>query len=237
MPRQCKCVHAEPLPRNRTSICHRMTQANRRNDTSMSPQATNPLAITTIFLCGGNGVRMQGLDKPLMQVWRDGTSKPMIDHILGATPDTGPVLISANRNLDAYAKRGEVITDAELGVAAQGPLAGILAGLQRASTPWLLVCPGDTPFLAHRWHQTLINGAASASSDARAFTVHDGERLQPLHSLLRVEAEPLLRRYLAAGKRSVRGWLRALRTVPIEHPAPAQFASINYPSDLPAQID
>ena len=54
----------------------------------------------------------------------------MIDHVVAAASDVNEILISANRSLADYAPRGQVVTDAELNVAAEGPLMGVLAGLR-----------------------------------------------------------------------------------------------------------
>ena len=119
-----------------------------------------------------------------------------------AVSDVNEILISANRSLADYAPRGQVVTDAELNVAAEGPLMGVLAGLRSAGTPWLLTCPGDTPYLDTNWHHALIAQAVGANPRSLAFTVHDGERLQPLHTLVRIQAHDHLLAYLTAGKRS-----------------------------------
>ena len=123
-----------------------------------------------------------------------------------------------------YAPRGRVVTDTELNVAAEGPLMGVLAGLRAARTPWLLTCPGDTPYLHMNWHHALVAQALSTNTQSPAFTVHDGERLQPLHTLVRAQAHDHLLAYLAAGKRSAIGWLNAWNTVPVHFQPTAAFA-------------
>ena len=42
---------------------------------------------------------------------------------------------------------------------------GVLAGLRSARTPWLLTCPGDTPYLDTNWHHALIAQAVGANLD------------------------------------------------------------------------
>jgi molybdopterin-guanine dinucleotide biosynthesis protein A len=175
---------------------------------------------------------MQGVDKPLLPTTHKGKRKPMIDHVVAAVSDVNEILISANRSLADYAPRGQVVTDAELNVAAEGPLMGVLAGLRSARTPWLLTCPGDTPYLDTNWHHALIAQAVGANPRSLAFTVHDGERLQPLHTLVRIQAHDHLLAYLAAGKRSAIGWLSALDTVPVHYEPTTVFASVNHVADL-----
>ena len=155
----------------------------------------------------------------------------MIDHIIGATADVGSVLISANQNLNQYTQRGTVITDAQQKLAGTGPLAGVLAGLRYATTPWLLICPGDTPYLRSGWHQALKQ-RAEAAPEIDAVVVHDGLRLQPLHLLLRTHLESHLADYVARGHRSAWGWLESLNTAEVAFSDSEQFRSVNRFADL-----
>jgi molybdopterin-guanine dinucleotide biosynthesis protein A len=198
----------------------------------MATKPENLDDITTIILCGGNALRMQGTDKPLVPVTHNGRSKPMVDHVIAATSKHSPVLISANRNHHHYAQRGPVIADADLGVVAQGPLMGVLAGLLNTSTPWLLVCPGDAPYLDEDWHHPLAKQAAIANPNVQAITVHDGTRLQPLHTLVRTALDEHLLAYLVRGQRSAIGWLNTLHVLPVPCAPANQFASVNRFEDL-----
>lgn len=175
---------------------------------------------------------MQGADKPLLLTLHNGEQKPMIDHVIAAASDVSEIIVSANRSLMDYALRGRVVTDTELNVAGEGPLMGVLAGLRAARTPWLLTCPGDSPYLDMNWHHALVAQALSTNTQSPAFTVHDGERLQPLHTLVRAQAHDNLLAFLAAGKRSAIGWLNALNTVPVHYQPTAAFTSVNREEDL-----
>ena len=97
---------------------------------------------TLLVLCGGQGTRMGGVDKPLVH-WK---GKALIDHVLDLNSENLPVIISANRNVDEYGKRGLVVIDDAVKLAgAEGPLVGVLAGLEACHTDWLLVTPGTPP--------------------------------------------------------------------------------------------
>ena len=109
--------------------------------------------ITALILCGGAATRMGGVDKPLQMTEKAGLVLPMLDHVIATLPANAPLIISANRSLDAYALRGSVITDGEQ--KGSGPLLGVLAGLRNAQTEWLLVCPGDMPYLEQGWHEAI----------------------------------------------------------------------------------
>ncbi|MCZ0941501.1 MAG: molybdenum cofactor guanylyltransferase [Gammaproteobacteria bacterium] len=169
--------------------------------------------ITGIILCGGRGRRLGGVDKPL-QLWGGQTLAAWIAERL--RPQVNALLISANRNLEAYRLLAPVVAD-EL-PPHQGPLAGVAAALRRCATPLALVCPGDAPLvpldLAKRLHTALE--AHSADSSPLVAVAHDGERRHPLHCLLRAEAIGSLDRYLASGGRAAHGWLDSMGAVDVQ---------------------
>ena len=155
----------------------------------------------------------------------------MIDHVIDATGNVGSILISANHTVEQYKQRGAVISDAQQQLDEAGPLAGILAGLRYATTPWLLICPGDTPYLRSEWHQALTQRGGDAP-EVDAVAVQDGLRLQPLHLLLRTHLESHLADHIARGHRSAWGWLENLNTAEVTFSDSEQFRSVNHFTDL-----
>ncbi|MFY8064195.1 MAG: molybdenum cofactor guanylyltransferase MobA, partial [Usitatibacteraceae bacterium] len=99
--------------------------------------------ITGLVLAGGRGSRMGEVDKGL-QVFR---GKPMVAHVIERfAPQVGGLLINANRNQETYASYGyDVVVDDIPGFA--GPLAGLHIGMHRATTPYIVTAPCDSPFL------------------------------------------------------------------------------------------
>lgn len=174
---------------------------------------------------------MLGINKPLWPVTHNGVAQTMVDHVIAAT-DIDRVLVSANQCQAQYAQRAPVITDAELAVDAAGPLLGVLAGLRYAQTSWLLICPGDTPYLQPGWYRALVERVNNAPA-VEAAVIHDGDRQQPLHALLHCDLESNLTDYLRRGSRSVLGWLKQLNTAEIPANSPHQFRSVNRFDDLP----
>ncbi len=182
-------------------------------------------AITGLILAGGRGQRLGGVDKGL-QPWR-GT--PLVDHALARlVPQVREVLVSANRNAADYAARGvRVLADASDDF--PGPLAGVLAGLRAASTPWLAVVPCDSPRLPVDLFARLAAGVGDASG-----AVVLRERLEPVCCLLSTALADDLERYLADGGRKVEGWV-ARHAVPVKFDRPEDaeaFANVNTPEDL-----
>lgn len=186
-----------------------------------------PQDLTFLVLCGGAATRMGGVDKPL-QRWRDST---LLDHVLASVDTEVPRLISANRNLAAYAKRGPVITDEQASVRCASPLSGILAALEHIDTNWLLVAPGDTPELQPGWHTALLDNA----TESKPAVIFDGQQQQHLHSVIPRGARHSLAKFLAAGHMQVWKWLAEAEAlaVPVGDAAAADmFRNVNTLSDL-----
>ena len=188
-------------------------------------------AVTGLVLAGGRGQRLGGVDKGL-QPWR---GLPLVDHALERlAPQVGDVMISANRNASAYAARvTRVLADASDDF--PGPLAGILAGLRAAATPWLAVVPCDSPCLPLDLVERLAQGLGGAPGAVAQRLHTDGVvRLEPVCCLLATALADDLARYLAEGGRKVEGWLsRHATPVLFDRPADAAaFANINTLADL-----
>jgi molybdopterin-guanine dinucleotide biosynthesis protein A len=195
------------------------------------PAAPSRDARTGLILAGGRGQRLGGIDKGL-QPWR---GLPLVDHALARlAPQVHEVLISANRNAALYATRGVRVLPDACGDF-PGPLAGILAGLRAAATPWLAVVPCDAPRLPLDLFERLARGRG----DARGAVVQrdhgaGGLRLEPVCCLLSTALADDLASYLADGGRKVEGWVaRHAAPVLFDRPDDASaFANINTPTDL-----
>lgn len=214
--------------------------------------------LTAAILCGGKSERMSGVDKPLLQVSHNGQQAAMLDHILATLPPAMPRFISANRSLERYARHAPVVLDqkppgadqkppgayrkestADLG----GPLLGLYSVWREVESPWLLVCPGDTPFLPTDWHLSLYAAALKIElkKATRAAVFHDGHRLQALHCLLHRSCRESLTHFLTrqADPRAwrVEAWLHTLEPAIVTHADPRSFRNINTPSDLEEAAD
>lgn len=181
--------------------------------------------ITGVVLCGGEGRRMGGVEKPLLPLH----GRPLIRHVLDRLePQVGGVILSANRAHETYRTFGHaVVSDLTAG---QGPLGGLAAVAPQVETPWILCCPGDAP----RIDRTLASRLACAvgAPDVAAYP-HDGERGQFLFLLLRTATCTSLTGYLAGSNRSVHGWLAGIgaREVPMPDIA-GTFTNVNDPAGL-----
>lgn len=182
------------------------------------------LELTGLVLAGGRGHRLGGRDKGLVKLHEvplvSYAMRPLTDHV-------AEVLISANRNLDDYRALGvRVVRDADSSY--PGPLAGLLAGLEVATTPWLVVVPCDAPLLP----PLLVSRLASGIADANIAVAHDGERLHPVIALMRTDLAADLACYLASGEHKVRDWYRRQRWVAVDFSdCPEAFANLNTEQD------
>jgi molybdopterin-guanine dinucleotide biosynthesis protein A len=184
----------------------------------------SPQALTGLVLAGGRGRRLGGRDKGLVSL----NGAPLVSHAMRALSDhVAELLVSANRNLDDYQALGvRVVRDADADY--PGPLAGLLAGLEAATTPWLVVVPCDAPLLPPSLVPRLVNGIA----DADIAVAHDGERLHPVIALMRTTLAPDLAQYLASGEHKVRDWYQRQRWVAVDFSDCREaFANLNTEQD------
>jgi len=193
---------------------------------------TNPLnQVSFLILAGGRGQRMNGADKGLM-LWQD---KPMIEHIIKAiNAPTDKVIISANRNMEKYKQyAGCVVNDDNNNFqdSYQGPLAGISSAMHVCTTPYLLCLPCDTPsppanLLNQLWQCLQTQSKESA-------ICHDGDRLQPLFSLLSCQHKPLLNSFLQQGRRKVHDFISLIDPAICDFSSQRNdFNNFNRPDDM-----
>lgn len=156
--------------------------------------------ITAVILAGGQGSRLGGVDKGLIQL----RQISLVQHVVNRVePQVTEIIISANRNLDAYTNLGYPVYTDEISDFA-GPLAGILKALQHCQSEWLLTIPADSPFIADNLAQRLIENI----ENNKIAIAHDGERLQPTFSLIHKSLESSLKDFLQKGERKTRVWMQ-----------------------------
>ncbi|THF61292.1 molybdenum cofactor guanylyltransferase MobA [Pseudothauera rhizosphaerae] len=191
--------------------------------------AITPLPpVSGLVLAGGRGLRMGGADKGLV----DFRGRPMVASVLERfAPQVAELMISANRNLDAYARFGHPVFADDMADFA-GPLAGLKAGLARARHELVATVPCDAPLLPPDLVARLL--AALLREDAEIAVATAGGRSHPVFCLCRRALLPALADYLAAGGRKVDAWQRSRRRVEVAFDDAAEaFANLNSPADLP----
>ncbi|GAB3625260.1 molybdenum cofactor guanylyltransferase [Pandoraea terrae] len=184
--------------------------------------------VTGVILAGGRGQRMGGLDKGLQPLH----GAPLAAHVMQRLqPQVGALLISANRHADRYAALGAPVVGDHAG-GFPGPLAGMLAGLEAANTPFVITVPCDSPFLpgdlVARLGAALMLGHADA-----AFAITDSGP-HPVFALLRTSLAGSLAQALARDERRVQAWLARHKAVQVHFPDERPFYNINTLEDLHA---
>lgn len=195
---------------------------------SLTQLPNNQSKLSGVVLAGGQGQRMQAQDKGLLLFNR----QPLVSYALAAlSPIVDELMISANRNQTLYAQFGYPVVSDQLQDFA-GPLAGILAAMQHANYPILLVTPCDTPLLTSAHLQRLV---AALAQDVDVSVAWDGERLHPVVMAVKTDLQASLQHYLSAGERKIQLWLHQQRMVKVDfRDATDVFTNLNTPGELAA---
>ena len=172
---------------------------------------------------------MGGVDKGLVDL--DG--RPMAAHVLARlAPQVGEVLINANQNLDRYRALGHPVVPDEVGGFA-GPLAGLHAGLTRATRPHAVTVPCDSPFLPADLVARLA--AALEREHAELAVARTFDQPHPVFALVRRDLLADLARFLEGGGRKIDAWYAALAVVEVRFDDEADaFRNINTADELSA---
>lgn len=188
---------------------------------------TNSSHITGVLLAGGQGRRMGGVDKGLVEL----RGRPMAAWVLERlTPQVSEVLINANQNAERYSAFGYRVFPDEIDGFA-GPLAGLQAALSQASHPLVLTVPCDSPFLPENLVSRLQASLEEAGADLAVAKTFD--RTHPVFCLCRREVLPHLTAFLESGGRKIDRWYETLRVVEVSFDDQAEaFRNINTPGEL-----
>lgn len=183
--------------------------------------------ITAIILAGGQGSRMGGVDKGLVEL----QGRPLVEHVIDCIqPQVDNIIISANRNFERYSCFGFTVMP-DLWPDYPGPLAGLVSAAALVDTDYLMCVPCDTPHLpqdlADRLKKTLLEQQSEAS-----VAVSDDE-LHAVCFLMQYAATRDLQHYLESGQRQVQAWLKTKRLAFTDFTDNAHaFANINSQLEL-----
>ncbi|NBW00156.1 MAG: molybdenum cofactor guanylyltransferase [Betaproteobacteria bacterium] len=182
--------------------------------------------VTGLLLCGGAGRRMGGADKGLISFHGRLLIDIAIDRL---SPQVNALIINANRNRAQYLQRGlPVITDPVFGEHApsyEGPLAGILAGLQAADTPWMVTVPCDCPLFP----LDIVSQLWACRSAGGAYIAE-----HPTFALVPIASRTHLEHFLQHGKRKLGLWLAEIGAAAVVACDETAFRNLNTPEDLEA---
>lgn len=184
-----------------------------------------------VILAGGLASRMGGGDKALIEL----AGMPMLGHVIARlTPQVAGLALNANGDPGRFAAFGlKVLADPVPGY--PGPLAGVLAGMDRAAregASHVVTAAADTPFLPTDLVVRLMAGAQAARAPIALAATASG--LHPTFGLWAVSLHDDLRQALGAGTRKAGAWAleRGAVRVPFETTPLDPFFNINTPQDL-----
>ena len=182
--------------------------------------------ISAVILAGGQGLRMDGMDKGLVEF----RGLPLIAHVTSVIESkVDRILISANRSFDAYSFSGEVIEDDLVGF--QGPLAGISKALKVCSTDYLIVLPCDSPLVDSQLVDELINKMEQRDTDI--CVAHDGSIMHATFALMKSNLNNSLEQFLDEGGRKMALWYRQQKLERVDvSDRLAVLTNLNKPEDL-----
>jgi len=195
---------------------------------------------TIIILAGGKGQRFQSRDKCFIMF----NDKLLIQHAIDNLSRVADELIVAARDeqqgeqiLNTLACRIVLVFDYFKGF---GPLAGILSGLERASSSYSLIVGCDMPFVNEDVVDFLFEVAERGNYDAVVPQWENG-MVEPLHAVYK--REPMLAAVLCAIERkdkkmfNVLSQLKNVKFIPVNElrerdPELTTFRNINTPDEL-----
>jgi molybdenum cofactor guanylyltransferase len=186
--------------------------------------------ITGLILAGGRGTRMGGIDKGLQTHLGVPLALRALERLRS---QVGALMLNANRNLAEYQAMGVPVWPDEL-ADYPGPLAGMLAGLEHCSTPYLVTVPCDSPNFPMDLVARLSEGLASIDGDmATAYTHEDGAlRAQPVFCLMRTSLRDSLKAFISSGERKTGLFATKHRSAKIQFDDSAAFANANTLAEL-----
>jgi molybdopterin-guanine dinucleotide biosynthesis protein A len=171
--------------------------------------------LTGVLLVGGASRRF-GAPKALARIG-DETLAARVWRTLG---DCCGERIAVGKRDDALDLPFPIVDD---GTDVRAPLAGVVAGLKRASNDVSVVCPVDAPLVTAEALGALADTCADAAIPQTG----------PLPGAYRKSALPVLERRLAEGRLALKDALTELDTKVVELD-PAQLVNVNTAADLQA---
>lgn len=187
---------------------------------------------TAIILAGGDSRRM-GSDKAKLLLGE----QTLLQRVIAAMQQVFPAVILSVRQPRPEIDLPQVCDEqAGEGLQGGGPLAGLAAGLGRATTPWVFLVACDMPFI----EPAVITMLAGYRAGYQAVVPVVQGHQQPLAAFYAADCLDVLRAHLAhGGKNSIRALFGQLRVRYVDEsalltadPALRSFRDLDTPEDI-----
>ena len=183
---------------------------------------------TALILAGGDSRRM-GQDKAALVL--DG--KTLLQRVTATMQSIFPKVIVSVRQPRSGVELPQVCDEH----VSSGPLAGLIAGLVQADTPWVFAVACDMPFVT----ADVVTHLAALRNGHQAVVPVVGGYNQPLAAFYAASALDVMRASLATGDKSLRGALEKLKVRYVGEaelrecdPQLRSFFDLDTPQDLDA---
>jgi len=188
--------------------------------------STHEKDITAVILAGGQGRRMGGQDKGLLEFHGRPLVSILIEKLERQAVD---IVVNANRNHERYQSFGYPVINDQL-ADYQGPLAGFASAMTTVTTDFILTLPCDSPLLVDDYVARFIT--SQAQNGSRINVAFDGDRLQPVHALISTDLLPSVIKFLDGGDRKIDRWYAMHNYAQTDFSDCAEmFRNINTPAD------
>ena len=188
--------------------------------------STHEKDITAVILAGGQGRRMGGQDKGLLEFHGRPLVSILIEKLERQAVD---IVVNANRNHERYQSFGYPVINDQL-ADYQGPLAGFASAMTTVTTDFILTLPCDSPLLVDDYVARFITSQAQNGSPINV--AFDGDRLQPVHALISTDLLPSVIKFLDGGDRKIDRWYAMHNYAQTDFSDCAEmFRNINTPAD------
>ncbi|MFD1384866.1 molybdenum cofactor guanylyltransferase [Rhodanobacter aciditrophus] len=152
--------------------------------------------LESLILAGGKATRMSGVDKGLQEY----LGRPLIEYAVDlAELYSEKVLISVNRNQEAYRDYSDYLISDLDEYSDKGPLGGLASAKNSLSSSHLLVLPCDTPKVSQQAIRALVKCAQKSPNLIHFISTESGHH--PLHGVVPVSCLSLLDDYLKSAER------------------------------------
>ncbi len=186
--------------------------------------------LTTIIFAGGQGTRLGGVKKALLQVGPRTVAERVLDAV---QPLGGQIIIVDNDQSLAHLPAVRIVPDVETRA---GVLTALYSGLAAADSTLCLVVACDMPFLSTRLLQWLIEQAPGADVVMPVI----GGQMDPMHAVYRRQTcLEAIGRALARGEKRMVSYLADVRVREVNDaelreldPDLRSFFNVNTPEDL-----